>query len=78
VKTGTALIIGFHLPWKTVAQNQEQQTLNAFNAFLSLVQKEGKVIRNDADALKALSGATNKIEASRTNLLFWPTRLWSQ
>jgi len=29
---GAGLIIGFHLPWKSFAQNQERPTPNPFNA----------------------------------------------
>jgi isoquinoline 1-oxidoreductase subunit beta len=39
---GTALVIGFHLPWKSFAQNQERPTPNPFNAWIT-IDRQNKV-----------------------------------
>jgi isoquinoline 1-oxidoreductase beta subunit len=39
---GAALVIGFHLPWKALAQNRERPTPNPFNAWIR-VDKQNKV-----------------------------------
>ena len=41
-KTGVALIIAFHLPWKTFAQDQEKQPANPFNAWIR-IDRQNKV-----------------------------------